>query len=278
MTIILFLLENIQIQSLEHYWELWYYIFLCVVSAFKLMLKYIARKIDIIQIKLKKEKLKQYGNSHFPIIGNSSSSSNNINVNINNVIMSFEWITELIMSIIYWANYRYFLTYYMPFLNLDQFIFTILLHLLSEAFKTIICKTRFSYQLYNKYINNILKIVLNIDDDCNYSQWLVRYSIDIMVRIYSSVLTAIYQIAWLFYIGKINFKSIYQFNNNQFNKALNFNIIALVVDIVIFVVSYMITLKCFDFNLVYPFRLIYKIHKKFQIICFALCFVVINYY
>ena len=249
-TFCVFLMSNNQMSIYEKYWKYWFVLWLVIYVIFKQILKRIAAYVDVFQIKTKIA----YGK--------------NIN-SASDIIMSFEWITELIVGATYFIGYRYLVTYILPFESVYWFIILTLSHSATESIQSILFRSEFGYKWFNYFTR---KIRIN-SDDSYYHQWLVRHSIDIMVRIYTSIITGFFQIGWIY----AEDDDVFYFDNRQQAfKASCYILISVLMDVAVFIISYIISIKYFNFNLIYPFRMIYNQHKYYLIVCFVLCFAAIN--
>ena len=155
----------------------YFYCLLFLTSFFKLLLKFLARKIDI----------------------------NNMNCNHN----STKWYHYISMELFieFNINFQYFVNYYQLFIyelsslnHVSNILEIIFLHLLSESCQSI---TRFSSfyfditkkiytttQFYHNYYNGgkLLSLFLDVlEDDSNNNEWQIKHSIDSSIRFMSLI-------------------------------------------------------------------------------------------
>lgn len=192
------------LQNMVLDFEIWYYCFLVSTSSMKYIMKKIARKIDQKRVML---------------------DLLNININYNNdldqfhddlLIFSFEWFVELLVSVIYWFIY-YFWIYgsasTQDLNNLNHFfrflVFTVMLHLFSEIFQTTLKISKLYFNLTNTFIQSAKNIPLvnlfvrnSNNISCNYLQWTVRNSIDIMIRFLASLVSGVFMLIYVATRGK----------------------------------------------------------------------------
>lgn len=172
--------------------EYLYYYLLIYTSFFKFILKKIGRRID-------EERIKN---------------------NELNGVLSMEFYFEWYLSIVYFSWFRINIVYNLPPLNL--FILIFFVHLSSELIQSL---TKFSslYYRLSQYILNYLKdksehnkfyyIIFKIfEDDSDINEWRNRNGLDMILRLYASLLIAIIQAYLMIIIGSKGFSTQYQLN------------------------------------------------------------------
>lgn len=199
---LLFFYSCITIDIIVANWNTLYHCFLFVCVLTKYTLKRIGQRIDIKRIRLKR-----------------------YHINMNQSIFSYEWITEIFMSLIYWMVYRWKFVSVLQNLSLSDFIITMTTHMISEILQTSLKISYFYHSvIQNKickdhvltsYKNNdgdlislstrlgkinitciklkpmIVWIAEKMYDDSNYDEWVCRNAVDIVIRFNSSIISSI---------------------------------------------------------------------------------------
>ena len=163
------------------------------------------------------------------------------------VIFSLEWVVEVLLSLIYWYGYRQYTMLFLLKLIDTQSVsavgLTFITHIVSEILQTYKV-TRFyfdwSSKMQNKLIDKVehyhcnewqLKIVKTFMDDSTEKQWIIRNSIDIIIRFCISVITAL----WLFIWNVIAMKAEYDWSDDYLAKAMWFTLVSFGSEFICFV-------------------------------------------
>ena len=183
----------------------YFYFLIGCITIFKQIFKFIARKIDIINVII----YSKHNNSPTePSIFN---------------FISFEICIEFIMSLIYFVNYYYVFVMELSRINENRiYIQIITIHVCSEIIQSIIRFSRLYYQWTSRFyvkciqfvnthktndnenkcsncIAKLLHIILVklFQDDSTLDEWRIRHSIDMSIRVYSLTIASMYILAEL---------------------------------------------------------------------------------
>ena len=212
----------------------YFYCLLFFTSFFKLLLKFVARKIDI----------------------------NNMNCNHN----STKWYHYISMELLieFSVNFQYFVSYYLLFIyelsslkHVSDVLEIIFLHLLSESCQSII---RFSslyfdmtkriYTTTQFYHNNnqnnngckLLSLFLNIfEDDSNNNEWKIRHSIDSSIRFISLICSFSFVVCELTTLPHAYFLIS---SNDNFNKGIFYFCLSFFCDLIYFLCLFVCNYYC----------------------------------
>ena len=248
----LMLLSEFKTEKIVKYWERWYYALLLSSGVTKYCLKRIARRIDMLRLMFFK-----IGNYNYNY-------NNNSNYDYSSNYISFEWINEMLISLFYWIFYRYFLTFILPNLEFSKFLISAMIHLFSELLHA----ARMTTQYYN-ITKNLINMLVNknrrnnnrlwfiFNDDSTYNEWCIRMSIDIVTRIFVSILTLVLQIIWIFIVGPAN----YHWDVNDLFDYLYFNLILFTTEIIYFITMCIIFKYYYNINIITPFQMLFQRHE-----------------
>ena len=212
----------------------YFYCLLFVTSFLKLLLKFLARKIDI----------------------------NNMNCNHNSTkwyhYISMELLIEFTINFQYFANYYELFIYELSSLkhvwNVLEIIF---LHLLSESCQSTIRFSSFYFDLTKKiytttqfYHNNnntnnggkLLSLLLNIfEDDSNNNEWKIRHSIDSSIRCMSLIFSFSFVVFQLFILPHAYFLIS---TNADFNDGIFYFCLSFLCDLMYFLCLFVCNYYC----------------------------------
>ena len=236
-------------------------------------MKKLARKIDVTWVKI------------HTCINTSSNINSNINcnkINIDNFyFFSMEWFVEILMSLAYWSQYRYFILSYIPNLGWDQVFHVLFLHLLSEISQSTIRLSEFyfnqtqklqhwfviRYKLRDKVDKLSIKvrfrnwIIFKFIDGSTFDQWVMRCSVDIMIRFFVCVISGIHIIIYITAFGASGFSDYWKTNN--YNHAIYVTIVSTATETLYFLLLY-IGFHFFhkDQNIVNNYQYLTKYYKR----------------
>ena len=209
----------------------WYLSFICFI--FKLMLKRIARRIDIIRI-----------------------ISNEYKNAIIKTKISFELFVEFLMSILYWFYFRNQIVVQLSNVLISQYFLTVIFHLLSELrhstirfsklYYTLIPYLGDKYGLRNNWFCSIVFCTVCYKGrsyTSNLYQWQMRQSLDVSIRFCASLITAIISTFDFVAFGRKEF----DLTHDEWKTALILSCIAILMDMLYFGKLFMIHLKFGNF-------------------------------
>ena len=161
-TLFIFFVEMVEPKVLRNHWHDYYYIWLFVTIISKWILKKIARRIDRSQIVLCHalnafqimQIIQMNGNSD----NNGSMLASHTYVSHIKHHFSLEWVTELLMSMLYWQVYRQNITYFLVQLNWGFFAFTVISHFASEFCVSTIHLSKQYFDLSTSIISNFKEL------------------------------------------------------------------------------------------------------------------------
>ena len=245
---------------------------LIIASLFKIILKYIARKIDIVRMIMDRK------------------NTDNVNVNANTCNhVSCELLVELVITLYYyWFYYTVFVLELSVINKIDDYVQITAIHLFSESMQSIICFSRLYFnQLKNlhlyieaKNFNNICcsKLVTAIDtvlqDDSTFDEWRTRHSIDMTTRLIALIVTFINNLMLLFVIG---YEGYGMKNVSQYYRTIYYYLLSFFIDIIYFTFVFLINYvpnSCISsqFSIFKPFLLIFASDHKIVVCLFVLSF------
>ena len=245
-----FFYSNLEVSKIHNNWELYYWSLLVSTSIAKFFLKRIGRKLDCIKIR------------YFLLA--HTNNSKNIDI-VNNIdpskMFSIEWFSEALGTVYYWFNFRTESIYYLPFISTQQFATTIGIHLLSEIFQTSLRLSRFYFNnsskllefaidcniFYNdcNWINNYMKNNL----DCNYNQWKQRLSIEMLLHLFTSVVSSIWSLGYLLLLWFCEFHFGLNSESKAYFKTFYFLLIVFAVELIVYVIAFALHFKLEQENL-----------------------------
>ena len=279
---ILYLLSHVNESIIGQDWEYWYYIFLFVNILIKWLLKKVGRRIDQNRIRLQLQLLKQNKNDHF---------DNNDHCDFSDdvKIFSMEWFIEILLTSIYYWNFRTYVMFWLSYISWKRFLQTIVVHLLSETIETIVkmsqtyhvTSSKFIGYMRSKRIEKLKEFDKNMvsmsnckdcgftiwlyyvcKDDSNYKEWQIRHSIDLCFRLSVAIVSGLWQIGnvWLFA------KTYYGFGQKEYNTALRYLGISMSIEMGYFAIVYA-TQKFFHHFSIFEYNVVvWKTYKKWIIL------------
>ena len=273
-----FFAEMVQVHVLKHHWESWYYSWLLVTSITKWILKKIGRKIDSSHILLCQDinslKITKLVQMHSSLTAAAAAGvragrgTPRMTLDISNLKekhgFSLEWLTELLMSMLYWQVYRQNVAYFLPLLNFKFFVFTTILHLLSEFCQTTIDLSKWYFNTSDKIIGN-LQEMFNLDynfDDSTYLQWTQRHSIDIVIRFQVSIASAIWEFIAILWFHK----KYFPYHGNDLIKSYYYLAIGFGIEFVYFVLVFVINYRLNGISIVQNYSRVWLLHKKWFVV------------
>eukprot|EP01084_Bolivina_argentea_P043320 79817_1 len=141
-----------------------YIVFLIICVVFKYLLKLIAKRLDKIRGK------KKDSECHY---------------------ISIELFMEWYCSFLYWFWLRFMIALNTP--KLREFIYAMIIHFLTESYKTTFCSSKFYYSTTSKlaykfsYSNNkCIKWIFGSNDDSTIDEWNIRTSLDSIIRFFAA--------------------------------------------------------------------------------------------
>eukprot|EP01084_Bolivina_argentea_P232622 392026_1 len=259
------------------------YVFvLTFISINKLILKRIARLIDSSRSNIT-QRHKHFRNAAKRIKSERKHKSRK------RTQLSMELMTELFMSIIYWFAYRELTMYSVPGWN--TFLKAQSIHMLSEFIATSVRPSEIYYNITKK-LQNIccekkrihnhnhkesissnsdcvmsvddddfaLKTLVNWKDDSTLSQWKIRHSLDIIMRMIASVVSASAIITQVFLLGS----NQYGLTQQKFIRGIEYLVISLLIEVIYFIIVHIMN-ELYRFNLLTPFWAIYRENRSLLI-------------
>lgn len=262
-------LDSVQKDVYSNDWEKWYYTLLILMVFSKYIFKKVARLIDFIYVKMIKKTNTGYvyDDDGFDI----QDSTDPIHF-----FLSFEWLNEMYFSVVYWRMYRFFVCFYAP--SLSVFIFSIFLHLLSEIMESSVKISRLYYNKSSQIMDNTVGVLFKksnvnckffqsgwVYDDSTFAQWQIRCSIDIVTRMFVSVISSLLQAVYAAIVGR-------KYYGNSVDTAQWYNLISLIIEMTYFAIAMTICYKSNEFNMIKPFQTVYQMHKKQMLVGWILAF------
>ena len=254
----------------------YFYSLLLVTSSFKIIIKFIARRIDICNM-------------------NASKQTNNGKKWYN--FVSMEILTEFIV------NMNYFIIYYGLFIielwntNVSKFIQIIILHILSELFQSTIRLSKIYFDTTIKICNKLsnyncncglicnekswfFTFLLNrFDSDSTFNEWRIRHSIDMAVRFITLLIVMTYNAIIVWIKGYNSFDTI---TKSEFESKLdNFIIYMLIVfgcDLFYFLFVFLFHFYLSSFNIFQPFLLMNESNWKVIAVTIVISMLYISYW
>ncbi len=194
--------------------------------------------------------------------------------------LSLELCTELFVSIMYWFAYRELMMYSVPGWN--AFLKAQLIHMSLEFFLTSIRPSELYYKISKRLqcllcekkvelhselsVDSVrdeiastdddvfaLKSLLNWKDDSTLSQWKIRCSLDIIMRMIASVVSATAVITQVFLLGP----NQYNLTKQKFYRGIEYLGISLLMEVIYFTSVHIVN-ELYRFNLLTAFWAIYK--------------------
>ena len=215
---------NPQTVNLDYY----FYFLLSMTAIFKLILKKLARFIDIIR----------KNNYHLHL-------SNNKYAFV--YFISFEILVEIVISILYFNVFYYFFIFELSIVKeYTQFVNITVLHVCSEIIQSLIRFSRSYFDVTSKLLNlmigcndnlKMLNIIIALfKDDSSFFEWQTRHSIDMSMRVISTMIGFTNVLLYVFAIGY----KIYGFKDKaQFHRGIIYFFISFTIDMVYFLLLFL---------------------------------------
>lgn len=235
-----FSFDKNDIEFYEFYWQ-----FMALIVCIKFIIKRVGRKID--RIKSMKDDYNHY--------------------------ISIEYIMEWFFSCIYWNWIRTFCVF--NDLNVYNYIMVISVHFILEIIETNIKFTEKYFNLTTEWTlswadNNRGCLCRKLYDNSNIKEWRTRLSMDIMARFYCGFIINILQ---LLHIGLLGSKGVKQYYDSrtgstqqQYDKALIYLIIATILELIHYLLTFIFVNKIYKFNILTVFLNYVISMKRLQII------------
>ena len=293
---------------LDHFEET-YYAWLLFTIVAKFILKQIARFVDKQRIKFQFNNIINHnnninGSNNFNFHSNSFHlrlKSSNIDISDNNnynnsnhqinckfeCLFSMEWITEMIMSSMYWYFYRLLVIINFQRIPVTQVILLHTLHFITEFIQTSIrtsecyhSSTELLWNHWERYnhlcCGNVKRIRYYIKDNSNYNEWITRHCVDIIIRFNCSVASAIYWFFLLCSVGPDGYKQDPDDWVGTYYYAIIFVISTLGIEVLYFICAIMLQAdnnpQCTIIN---AFHNVWNQHKKKLLVTFVCCWFLI---
>ena len=204
------------------------------------------------------------------------------------IIFSFEWFNECLLSLIYWSIYYWFVSYSLNSYNENRFLFFVAygVHLISE-----ICQTTFIFSfVYYRCVDYITKYARKesknnsnymclrrmsrlfkniINDESNYFEISVRNSVDIMIRMFSSMTMGICMMILTLCEGK---KVVRESDEGTFSNEIKGLFAAFILDCVYYTIT--LTINCCFYPkhaIIDIWQFVFTKHKKLFVMSWFAC-------
>ena len=267
-----------QRSKISQYWTTWILLWLTLTSTTKLVLKKIGRCIDCLRIRILILECETHINtpnnddklscSFSDIKSDSTIKPLNEPRKQVELIMSVEWIVEILINVLYYAEYRIFIVAdHLVDIEAPQFVLSVSLHLLSEICQTGVKSTPLYFDLSSR-LQNLWqqKISQNkcvclfhmFNDDSTLLQWQKRLSIDMMIRLTAGFSTFVWAMIWL----AIGWKNYYGLKQKDLWKVIVYCNIGFIVDLLYFVLIMVIYKKWYNNDLTHSYGAVIKRYKK----------------
>ena len=252
----------------------YFYSILGTTATFKQMLKYVARKIDVLTVHYKRNEM-------------DNNNDNNNNCNDTSIVKWYDFVSfEILMEC--YIDMMYFYLYYYLFIkelseidfdNISLFVKIETLHILSEIWQSIIRFSSiyfdFSDKIYLKFvdytqskqyhfINNML--IKLFKDESNLIEWQTRHSIDMSIKVLSLINSFLIITIDVFVQGKSTFGIS---NEEDFYQAIFYFSLSFSIDIMYFALIFGINYYKSRQNVWKPFLLMYQSNSKTILYLFA---------
>ena len=239
---------NLKVEFIHKYYVLFTFILSVLLTTFKFILKRIARKCDLISMY----------SSKF------------------NYFYSLEYLSQWLMTMIYWFLIRVLLYIESPSIN--KFIASMLIHFIQEIMSTSGRFTIIYYEtvqsIYNKckkYQNSSSKlykciyfVVYGLSCNCTLNEWHDRLSMDLITRIYASICSGVFALAYCLSVGEKDILFFYNSNGN-YKLILIYIISSTIIELLYYCIVFIFNLKYYKYNilLIYTKRHICDTNKTY---------------
>ena len=283
---------NISTQNLTYY----FYGLLSVTSIFKLILKYIARHIDIVrQVCFKHEKISKsdesYQSQYWAIKSNNDKYSN-VNVSSDREFIHFvslEIIMEFVVNLFYYYNYYYYFILELSLIDeTHSFVEITIMHVFTEVCQSTVRFSKYYFYCSKRIIQQMKHCSKcnwrlwcccfrsSMDDDSSFDEWRTRHSIDMSMRVISMISSFVNVITIIIAVG---YKNYGMSNVHQYYRGLRFYAISFSVDIGYYLVLFLVHKYLINpsFNIWKPFLRICASDFRIIVVMFVIGFGSLSY-
>lgn len=262
---IFYWLTIIKISVYQNNFETWYICLSFTSSFFKFMLKRTARKIDqfrVYYIRQNQVILNDNNDKNYFLLQEEVSESAEIK-NESEYGISLEMFCEGLMSMFYWVAYRYAVSFHVP--TVQNFVVSMILHLLSETMESNFKFTKVYYRFY-RYYTRSMQCYNPTQSTLN--QWRLRLSLDINIRLCISMLSAIFNGLIIICTGP---KGL-QLNNHDYKYSNVYNISNGMIEFAHFL-SLILWIHCYyKLDVIKPFYRLINVNQRRIFIVSGFCF------
>ena len=168
---------------------------------------------------------------------------------LNDQYICLEYLTDWIFDVIYWNFVRYYIVFKAP--SPTQYLFVLILHFSMEMVQTNMRYTVIFIKCRNYLANKryCWSFILSASNDTEI--WRNRLSMDIIMKLYASLLCTIMTVLQFIALGKDWFEN--QFGSSDYYRALIYTLISGTIESAHYVVSYYFTKRFYQFDIIDPF-------------------------
>ena len=286
-----FIVSNLDDRFYDNEFTLIYIFLFILTELIKWCLKRIARMVDMtrsheILVKHRTTRTRSRAQSRTRNHSTFNRNNNIFDGRNHDCYLSFELVTELFMSCVYWLAYRELVMYSVP--TWTQFWKVKLVHIALEYYYYSLRPSDYYYKI-TKYVQdrvdftklvtkgiccccfkrskdrNMVKLLLNFNDDSTLIQWKIRCSLDIVIKFTASVISSIVIAIEVIILGYKTFDD----SRELYNRGIMYNAISTGIEVLYFVLIYLYQAKIHQFSLLEPFWSIYIANKKLIILTTA---------
>ena len=175
------------------------------------------------------------------------------NKNIKQYKISMELMVEFWFSMIYWFLYRYYSLIELSRMNINNFFFALIIHLIPEIHTSFIRYLAYYHKVskhFMEYISsksNVFAVILRFfgNSKSNLKQWRIRGALDINMRFLASIMTAIGASIWNVIVDH---KYLNETNRELITGQI-YNVILFCVDITFYMVLILFNVKVHQFEI-----------------------------
>lgn len=230
----------------DDYYEEYYLGFLCLVTVYKSLMKRLGQIVD--QMRIYRDPNHAY-------------------------CISIEYMFEWIISVFYFTEVRFLFIFNTP--TTPTFCRTISIHLVSEVFQSRIRFTTIYYYGTKKLIDKIIDKYPSLEetfvDDSSLKEWFNRMSMDFVARYYTSVVTGVSMLVYLWLIGEHNVEKHYYVSS--YGRVMVYTFISVIVDVLYHWIVFTINVYWNDYNSLSEWNMYFESLNKTQVFLFFSCWI-----
>ena len=268
--------------------QIYFYALCITVFSFRVILKQIARRIDIFNVEQSTHNISYTHNINITIADETQNYNYYDYQNKHRYsyvhLISLEILMELLVNCVYFRLYYSFLVWHLSTVQISHgglFFEVESYHILTEVIQSTVRFSAWYFYVSSRIVdfcerkfNKCSFIVEFFQDDSTLNEWRTRQSIDMSMRIFASTTQFITAMIYMYVKGR----STWGFGNAAtFDRGILYCSISFAIDVLYFFLVFLYNLWCQQFNVWSPLLTIFQANSKIVIALFCVAVLLIQH-